>query len=237
MGNNIISQCKNTKLGGLQVFNFTKKRQIVILILGISLFVFLKVYSYDSAGDDEASRLSTSDYREIESLDKEIELEDKEEDGADLEKADDIMVHIKGAVNFPGIIKTELGARVVEIVDKAGGFTEEADLESVNLARKVEDEEMIYIPRIGEDPSRDETTEAGLDKRGESQGQTKSGKININKASKEELKTLSGIGDVTAEKIMQYREEQKFDAIEDIMNVSGIGQKKFEAIEEFIVVK
>lgn len=147
-----------------------------------------------------------------------------------------IFVHIIGAINKPGIIVAPKEARLYEIIEFAGGLKENADETLVNLAVKVEDGEKIIIP-YKENSYSDNYSERINEIYKESVSNS-SGKININTANIEELKTLTGIGQGTAEKIINYRNEvSKFEKIEDIKNVSGIGDSKFNSIKDKIVVK
>ena len=142
------------------------------------------------------------------------------------EENDIMMIHISGAVKNPGVIEIKKGYRLIDVIELSGGLLEDANDDNINLAKRLSDEEKIYIPFIGEEISHmDGSTE-------ENNSQVK---ININSCTKEELMTLPGIGDVTADKILNYREEKAFNKIEDIMSVSGIGEKKFEAIESLII--
>ena len=144
-----------------------------------------------------------------------------------------ICVYIIGAVNKPGIIDAPKNSRLYEIVELAGGLTEDADKTAINLASSVNDEEKIIIPYKENTNENQKINQLYLDNK-----KTNSGKININTASIEELKTLTGIGQSTAEKIVKYRSENsKFQKIEDIKNVSGIGESKFDSIKDKIVVK
>ncbi|WP_236914677.1 helix-hairpin-helix domain-containing protein [Clostridium sp. Cult2] len=140
-----------------------------------------------------------------------------------------IMVHISGEVYNPGIIELKLGSRVIDAVNLAGGLKKDADSDRINLARKLSDEEKIHIPKIGEEDIPIETTNLNHT--------DNKGKININNCTKEELMSLPGIGEVLAGKILEYREQHLFKTIEDIMNVSGIGDKKFDSIKELITTK
>ena len=126
------------------------------------------------------------------------------------------------------------GDRLSDAVDKLGGMTEDADFNQVNLAIKVEDEKHYIIPKIGE------KIEIPVEQRQESALENKenSTKININSATIEELDTLPGVGEATANKILNYRNENgKFNSIEEIKNVNGIGDKKYEEITDLIGVK
>ena len=199
--------------------SFLSKREqliiisLVILVLAISLFNFIKkeVFSKDK---DEGHHIEDV----IDETDDEIETNQPEE----------IVVHISGQVNNPGIVKLEPGARVIDAVNAAGGLKNEADLDKINLAKKLQDEEKIYIPKIGEDI--DENLLAP-------QNFAEGSKININTCTKEQLMSLPGIGEVLADRIIQYREKTPFKKVEDLMNVSGIGEKKFESIKDLIIVR
>jgi len=137
---------------------------------------------------------------------------------------ENVFVDVKGAVHAPGVYEVELGVRVVDVIELAGGFTEEADELAVNLAQQVQDEMVIYTPSLGEEGEVD-----GI------QGTTE--KIRINYATKEELETLPGIGPAKAEAILQYLEEQgSFQKKEDLLQVSGIGEKVFTQLKDEIQV-
>ena len=149
---------------------------------------------------------------------------------------ENIYVHIIGAVNLPGIIVAPKDVRLYEIVELAGGLKEDADEALINLASKVEDGDKIIIP-YKEDSSMNNSN-LKINEVYKNSMSSNSGKININTASIDELKTLTGIGQSTAEKIVNYRNKvSKFEKIEDIKNVSGIGDSKFNSIKDKIVVK
>ena len=149
-----------------------------------------------------------------------------------------IAVHVVGAVPRPGLYEFPEGARVQDAIDSAGGLLADADENSLNLAALLEDGQQLDIPyKAGSDPSNDEES-LDLPDTGDDDSQT-SGEdlININTASTEELDSLPGIGPTTAQKIIDYREENgPFSSIEDIMNVSGIGPATFEDIMDLITV-
>lgn len=149
-------------------------------------------------------------------------------------KTEKIIIHITGCVKEPGIIEIAEGSRINDAVELAGGLTEDADITNVNLAYVLEDGMKIKIPSIN-----DEENEIYIIGDVESNETNQSnGLININKATQEELDELPGIGPSIALKIIQYREENgEFKSIEDIKNVSGIGDSKYSDIEELITVK
>ena len=142
-----------------------------------------------------------------------------------------IFVDIKGAVKNPGVYQMKAGDRVKDALDAAGGLTDEADSQKVNLAQRVEDQMVIVVPKVGE-----EVTEipAGVT----SKEAAKDGKVNINTATVEELKTLKGVGEKKAEAIIEYRKKNgSFQTKEDLMKVRGIGKKLFESFQERIVTQ
>lgn len=141
------------------------------------------------------------------------------------EKENKIAVYINGAVKNPGVYYLEENARLYELLDICGGITKNADINNINLARKLVDSDMITIM---EKQDETEIIEYELDEG--------SNKVNINTASKSELMSLNGIGEQTANKIIEYRETIKFNDIEDLMNVSGIGASKYENIKDDICV-
>lgn len=151
-----------------------------------------------------------------------------------------IVVHIAGAVNKEGIIRIKEGARIADIIESAGGLTQEADITNINLAYIVEDGQKIKIPNkqeVQEEKiSEEETGKESLIENNETiEVNTK---ININKAEQTELEQLPGVGPSTAIKIIEYRKENgKFQSIEEIKNVPGIGESKFNTMKEFITIK
>ena len=145
-----------------------------------------------------------------------------EENKESIEDTEHIFVYVCGAVNHEGVYELASGSRVYEAIVMAGGFREDADARNVNQAEVLEDEERIYVPIVGEDVRVDDEKDA---------------RININKASKEELMTLPGVGESRAESIIKYREQQgAFQSIEEIMQVSGIKEGLFEKIKDFITI-
>ena len=142
-----------------------------------------------------------------------------------------IFVDIKGAVKNPGVYQMKVGDRVKDALDAAGGLTEEADSQKVNLAKRLEDQMVIVVPKFGEEA---EEIPAGETR----QEATKEGKVNINTATVEELKTLKGVGEKKAEAIIEYRKKNgSFQTKEDLMKVRGIGKKLFESFQERIVTQ
>lgn len=141
------------------------------------------------------------------------------------EVVEKIKVHIVGEVNNPGLIELDAGCRVQDAIDLAGGLTQDADTSKTNLAYIVSDGEKIKIPSLYDEETEEITVNS-------------SKKVNINTASVSELQTIPGVGESTANAIVEYRTKSgRFMSIEDVQNVSGIGQSKFEKMKEFISVK
>jgi len=144
-------------------------------------------------------------------------------------EASTIIIDVKGAVQKPGVYEISANARVHEIIEKAGGLSDQADEAAVNLASSLEDGMVVYIPLIGENK------ENPFQSTNEDKDSPK--KININLATSEELQTLSGIGPSKADAIISYREENgQFKSIEGLLEVSGIGEKSLEKLKEEVTV-
>lgn len=142
------------------------------------------------------------------------------------------MVDVKGEVHVPGVYELPADGRVKDAIAMAEGLTDEANELAINFAQKVEDQMVIYVPHIDDDAGTPEIAVAGA---GSDSGELV---VNINTATEQELMTLSGIGQAKAQQIIQYREENGlFDVPEDLMNVSGIGEKSFETLKDSIKVK
>ena len=157
---------------------------------------------------------------------------------------DIVIIHITGSVKNPGIVKLKEGSRIEDAIEAAGGLTENADITKVNLAYVVEDGTKIKIPSASEEDIGDEDiidSKSGdniiIEENTISSNNSKQ-TININKATEKEFETLPGIGPSLASKIIEYRNQNgKFGSIEDIKNVNGIGDNKYEKIKDLITVK
>ena len=142
-----------------------------------------------------------------------------------------ITVDVKGAVKAPGIYDLPVGSRVNDAVQKAGGLTEQADSKSLNLAQKVSDEALVYVPTKGEEAA---SQQAGS---GVASSTSKDKKVNLNKASLEELKQVKGLGGKRAQDIIDHRESNgKFKSVDELKKVSGIGAKTIEKLKDYVTV-
>ena len=160
----------------------------------------------------------------------------------------DIKIYIRGEINSPGLYEIGANVRLCELIEMAGGATENADLGRLNPAAILTDGTTVEIPKIGSeekvDPMIAATCKTAYEacetptKLTEDTGKITSGTININSAGISDLIRLPGIGEATANKIIAYRDENGgFKAIEEIINVSGIGKKKFETMKPFLAVE
>lgn len=144
-----------------------------------------------------------------------------------------IKVHIDGCVQSPGIIELVEGSRIADAIDKVGGITSNASIKNVNLAYVLQDGEKIHIPSVEEE----NTSPEQIKVISSANGSNESGKININKATLAELQKISGIGESTAKKIIEYRNiNGKFKKIEELKQITGIGDKKYDIIKEEVTV-
>ena len=149
-----------------------------------------------------------------------------------------IKVYVAGEIKKPGVIELEEGERIEDAIMKAGGVTENANLEMVNLAYKLEDGQKLYIPNINDANEEYLSTENGEKIIEETKVNSTNSVINVNKADIEMLCNLPGVGEALAQRIIEYREQNGFfKSAEDLKNVSGIGDKKFESLKEYVVVK
>lgn len=141
------------------------------------------------------------------------------------------IVDIKGAVEQPGIYEVDASMRIYDVIQMAGGLIEEADTTQLNFSQHLEDQMMIYVPLIGDEPKDDNSlVQAPITEQ-------ESGKVNLNTADLVELQQLNGIGEKKAQKIIDYRTENgSFSSVEELMEVSGIGQKTFDALKDYITV-
>ena len=203
---------------------FTKKEQIVILIVVLIVFLLTGYKLFPN-------NLFNKQDKTLGLVNQDIISQDEYIDTTDIEEETIIMVHISGQVYNPGLVELKSGSRVKDAVDLAGGLKKEADIDRINLAKKLVDEEKIYVPKRGEE------IDLEISLNSESLTSNSNSKININTCSKEQLMELPGIGEVTASKIIDYRSANQFKWIEDIMNVSGIGTKKYEDLKDYIIVK
>lgn len=220
---------KNIKKEEQRMNHFNKKQKIIAIIL--ITIIGIGIYCYTDA-------IENTNEEEIENV-----LEVAQTNTTKETEEKNIFVHIAGCVQKEGMLELSSNSRIADAIEKAGGLTQEADLSDINLAYLLEDGMKIYIPNQNERQENNEKTEdtAKTENTPSMQIQdtnTKQDVININTATQEELDTLPGIGPATAAKIIAYRKEKgKFNNKEEIKEVSGIGEAKYEKIKEYISIK
>ena len=148
-----------------------------------------------------------------------------------------ITVYVSGAVARPGLYELPAGIRAQEAVEAAGGFTEAANQEKVNLAKKLKDGSQVNVPALKGSKKAITGTNASAGTASIGSQQKQVGLVNINTASITELDSLPGVGEVTAQRIVEYRQQHSFTRIEDIMQVKGIGEAKFNKMKNRITVQ
>ena len=213
----------------MQKLKKEQKIKIAITLFVIIIAIFYYIYSQNQ---------------------KEIFFEESKQENEVQEKTEEtenkkIIVHVSGAVKNEGIVELEEGARVANAIEKAGGVRDDAYTKDINYALKLEDGMKIYVPTIEE--TKQEKEEVNINSESSnyiiSSNNTKTNensngqKVNINNADESELDKLPGVGPSTAQKIIQYRKENgEFKSIDELKNVSGIGEAKFQKIKDLICV-
>ena len=201
------------------------KKTITFIIIGIIAIFFIYYF------------FTNKDYIEVDSNLNVFAQNEKNE-----QTEEKIIVYITGAIKNEGIYEMEENSRIANIIEKAGGLTEEANIENINLAYLLEDGMKIYIPKKDEKINElKEDTNTYTSKENSTsevlKNKNKNEKININTATQTELETLPGIGPTTALRIIEYRKENgKFRNIEDIKKINGIGDNKFSKIKDLIKI-
>ena len=226
----------------MEISNKTKIILSVVLI--IALIIGFAIYTM--VNNNKNSELTIADM--LVSNEADVNENQAKDNAVDVnnenlqEETEKIAVHIIGEVNKPGIIYLEEGARINDAIGEAGGETKEADLAQVNLAYVLQDGQKIYIPNKKEKITTYIIQESGNNgvveensNTNESKGENE--KVNINTASQSELDGLPGIGDSIAQRIIDYREQNgNFKSIEELKEVKGIGEAKFEEIKDRVTI-
>ena len=207
-----------------------KEYKIIVICAGLGLALggfFLLKPSTQKPVTETNLQAEVAAVSKDSSSEKEIKKEEKEESP----EQDLITVDVKGAVKSPGIYDLPVGSRVHDAVQKAGGLTDEADRKSLNLAQKISDEALVYVPTKGEEAASQQATS------GTSPSTSKDKKVNLNKASLEELKQVKGLGGKRAQDIIDHREANgKFKSVDELKKVSGIGAKTIEKLKDYVTV-
>lgn len=248
--------------------NLTIKQKVIIgIIIGV-MFIIIGIYGYSMMQEEEwdnnvlvanenlqnevnnqetniTSNKSQENEEQINNLEnKTLITEEKQTNGYDNLEGK-IVIHITGAVQKKGILILPEGARIADAIDSAGGSTEAADLDEVNLAYVLQDGQKIYIPSK-EDKKKLESKAYIMSGSGNNvivqavieDEKGGNAKVNINTATQTELENLPGVGEAIASRIIEYRQQNgKFDKIEDLQNVKGIGDAKFNNIKEYVIAQ
>ena len=211
------------------------KKIIVISVIIITiLFLIYLIYKNNFNYSNE---INLNEILQTEDTNKEInQINNIVTNTINATQNNEIIVHITGEVKKEGVIHLNKGDRIIDAIKKAGGETKQADLSQVNLAYELQDGQKIYIPNKNEKISEyivggnGNTNINSINSKEET-------KVNINTANQSELDSLPGIGPATAQKIIEYRNQNgNFKKIEDLQNVKGIGQAKYEEIRNNIEV-
>ena len=208
--------------------NLTKKQKIVVYIIAVIVVIGMIYFIYNK------NQVNNDD------LENDILVSNTSTKEEEKNEQEQIVVHVTGSVKSPGIVKLKDGSRIEDAIEAAGGLTENADITNVNLAYVLDDGIKIKIPSVTDEDIEDEVISENIGENiVEENNETSKGNIvNINKATESELQELPGIGSSLASKIIEYRNQNgKFNNIEDIKNVNGIGESKYSSIKDLIKVK
>ena len=214
--------------------NLNKKQKIILSILASIIIISIGYYVYSK--DEKYEELEIDENIQISNGNNNTNINNEQLENQEEEKKETIVVHVSGAVNKEGIVELEEDSRIADAIEKAGGLKEDANMNEVNLAYKLEDGMKIYIPS-NKDQEIQERSNIGSGIESNTTNKKANSKININTATQEELDSLPGIGPSTALKIINYRKEHgKFSKVEELKNVSGIGDSKFAQLKDLITV-
>ncbi len=192
-----------------------EKKSKILKVIILIVLIIIGVISFVKGKEDEKFEIQENNFTP--NVENKVEINENK-----------IKVYVTGEVYSPGVFELEYGERIEDAINLAGGVTENANMKNVNLACVLEDGEKIYIPNINEKDIEEENSII------ESKNNSK---VNINKGGLEQLITLPGVGEALAQRIISYREENgKFKKIEELKNVSGIGDKKYESLKELITI-
>ncbi|HEM6341434.1 TPA: helix-hairpin-helix domain-containing protein [Streptococcus suis] len=198
-------------------------------VAGLLMAMFL-IFSQSAKSD----QTGLTDFPQLEQTSSSSDLVEETSTEAS-EEPTQLVVDVKGAVAKPGLYTLEADARVNDAVEAAGGLTSQADPKSINLAQKLSDEAVVYVASKDEDISVVASTTASS---AMSQEEKNTSLVNLNTATEADLQTISGIGSKRAADIIAYREANGgFKSVDDLNNVSGIGDKTMESIRPYVTVE
>lgn len=227
------------------------KDYVIIGVIVIAVFIFMiinlgKIKEFENKDNDKIINVESSINTDN---DKNEENKEQKDDNSkeQIVNGGGIFVHIDGYINNPGVYEIKENDRIKTLIDKAGGFKEGYSIKNINLAAKLSDGDKIYIPSVSEEKNSENNNNININSSGKGQNvkadrnnvsiMKNNSKININTANISELKQITGIGESTANKIIDYRENVgKFKKIEDIKEVKGIGEAKYESLKNKITI-
>lgn len=227
------------------------KDYVIIGVIVIAVIIFMiinlgKIKEFENKDNDKMTNVESSINTEN---DKNEENKEQKDDNSkeQIVNGGGIFVHIDGYINNPGVYEIKENDRIKTLIDKAGGFREGYSIKNINLAAKLSDGDKIYIPSVSEEKVSENNNNNNINSSGKGQNvktdrnnvsvMKNNSKININTANISELKQITGIGESTANKIIDYRENVgKFKKIEDIKEVKGIGDAKYESLKNKITI-
>lgn len=210
-----------------------KEKKLGILLAIVSLVLIICLTFFFKIKEDDKKVTLSSQMNLTENLSTTAQ-NDREEEKTNPEM-ETIMVDIKGAVVKEGVYQLQRNSRVTDAIQIAGGLRDDADPNAINLAQKLSDEAILYVARKGENKSI-------IDSQGQQSSSTEQGgqrdqKVNINKATIEDLRKIPGIGEKRAQEILDARDlKGGFKSIDDLLTISGIGQKTLEKIKNDIII-
>ncbi|MBB1545617.1 MAG: helix-hairpin-helix domain-containing protein [Clostridiales bacterium] len=227
------------------------KDYVIIGVIVIAVIIFMiinlgKIKEFENKDNDKMTNVESSINTDN---DKSEENKEQKDDNSkeQIVNGGGIFVHIDGYINNPGVYEIKENDRIKTLIDKAGGFKEGYSIKNINLAAKLSDGDKIYIPSVSEEKVSEDNNNNNTNSSGKGQNvkndrnnvsvMKNNSKININTANISELKQITGIGESTANKIIDYRENVgKFKKIEDIKEVKGIGDAKYESLKNKITI-
>ncbi len=228
-----------------------KERATLLAVYGASLALALLLgYGWGRSGTQPALQAASLQGGAVEVIDlNQPETPTAEKDTTATEAAspepappESLVVHVAGAVKKSGVYRLALNSRVADAIEQAGGATPNADLDALNLAEPLADGQKIYVPRKGETPPPAVSAAASAQSAPNAPRAAKSASVqfplNLNTATAEQLEAIPGIGPVLAQRIVEYRKTHgKFQSVDDLLEVQGIGQKRLENMRPYVVVK
>lgn len=227
------------------------KDYVIIGVIVIAIIIFMiinlgKIKEFENKENDKMTNVENIINTDN---DKSEENKEQKDDNSkeQIVNGGGIFVYIDGYINNPGVYEIKENDRIKTLIDKAGGFKEGYSIKNINLAAKLSDGDKIYIPSVSEEKVSENNNNININSSGKGQNvkndrnnvsvMKNNSKININTANISELKQITGIGESTANKIIDYRENVgKFKKIEDIKEVKGIGDAKYESLKNKITI-